>query len=344
MRHEFDRAELQNLFLEISERIPQLAWTAGDDGRWTWASARWIDYTGLSDQASQGYGWMDAIDPRDRAAMASGWRDAPERGVVDVRHRLLAADRSGKARWFNTKSRPVAGADGAGHVWLGISTDVDADRLPPQRSRAASLQDCERRIANVVALARFVSRQTASNSGNLEQCALQLDGRMEAIARLQTNLRSNARTGVDLAGIVADRLLAHAVHEGDQVHVAGPSVRLRGATADLIGLAMHELSTNAVEHGAFAVPLGGLAVSWDVESVAGGAALRIEWAESGSRVVAAPERRSGFGTELIERTLNRKLGATGSLAFAPDGVRCTISLPLTGDVLVSDEGGSGLLG
>ncbi len=343
MQPEFDQAELQNLFTGLSERIPQLVWTAGDDGRWTWASSRWVAYTGLSGEASQGYGWQTAIHPSDRGAMVSGWRSARERGQIDVEHRLLAADGSGGARWFTTRSKPVADANGSGHIWLGTCTDIDDIKLMQKRQQPL-LRQLEGRVANVVALTRFVSRHTAKTSDSLESYALHLDSRLEAIARLQVTLMRDPQAGVDLATIVTDKLLAYAVHESDRVYVAGPAVRLRGDAADLICLSVHELVMNAVEHGAFAVPLGRLAVTWTLERMAGGRALRIEWLETGIDDATASRRRSGFGTELIERVLYQQLGATALLGFDGGGVQCTIVVPLSTDIFTPERGGSNLLG
>ncbi len=335
MQPDFDRAALQQLFMGLSARIPQLVWTAGDDGRWTWASPRWSAYTGLSDEASQGYGWQSAIHPGDRAAMVSGWRDARERGEIDVDHRLLGADRGGHARWFNTLSRPVAGDGGEGHIWLGTCTDIDDERSHEPR-RPLLVRQLEHRVVNVVALTRLVSRRMARASQSREDDMLHLDSRLEAIAQTQTMLLREPSAGIDLADLVAEKLLAHAVHEGEQVRIEGPPVRLRGATADLICLALHELAMNAVEHGAFARPAGRLSITWTLGGDAAEGRLRLEWRESGM-VVAHPRlRRAGFGTELIERILAQQLGAEASLGFTAHGALCAIALPPSRDVFVPE--------
>ncbi len=333
MQPEFDRAALQQLFMGLTARIPQFVWTAGDDGRWTWASERWSAYTGLSDEASQGYGWQTAIHPSDRAAMASGWREATARGEIDVDHRVLGADRSGDGRWFNTHSRPVADSRGEGRIWLGTCTDIDDDkRLKPRPPPL--LRQLEHRVVNVVALTRLVSRRMARASESLEDYMLHLDSRLDAIAQTQTMLMREPHAGVDLADLVAEKLLAHAIHEGEQVRVAGPAVRLRGAAADLTCLALHELAMNAVEHGALAMPSGRLSVAWALEAGVAGDGLRLEWRESGMAPAHPRHRRVGFGTELIERILGQQLGAEASLRFAADGVLCVIALPPCGDVFV----------
>ena len=329
----FDRVALQHLLLGLSERIPQLVWTADEDGHWTWSSPRWSAYTGLSDAASQGYGWQTALHPGDRAAMVSAWRNAAARGEVDLDHRLLGTGRTGEAHWFNTSSKPVAGARAEGTIWLGTCTAIGGAK-PPRRQPL--LRQLERRIVNVVALTRLVSRRTARASESVEDYRLHLDSRLDAIARLQDMMLHDPLAGVDLASIVTEKLLMHATHESERVHVAGPAVRLRGAAADLICLAMHELAMNAMEHGAFMAPLGRIAVTWAVQAGAGGGALRIEWLESETTVADSVPRHVGFGTELIERILPQQLGAAASLDFGRTGLRCSVVVPLTTDVFVPE--------
>ena len=71
-------------------------------------------------------------------------------------------------------------------------------------------------------------------------------------------------------------------------------------------------------------------MSWRVEA---GPALRIEWRELGGPAPDAAPRRSGFGTELIERMLAYELDAAGSLGFDRDGAHCVIVLPLTAEIV-----------
>ena len=109
---------------------------------------------------------------------------------------------------------------------------------------------------------------------------------------------------------------------GDHIH--GP--------AQALGLALHELATNAAKHGALGQPEGQLAITWRIEPRDGERHAVVDWKESG---VAMPppgeQRRYGFGSELIERALPYQLGAETSLSFEPDGVRCTIGVQLKED-------------
>jgi two-component sensor histidine kinase len=94
-----------------------------------------------------------------------------------------------------------------------------------------------------------------------------------------------------------------------------------------LGLAVHELTTNAATHGALAGPSGRVDVTTRVLIGGGGRRLALTWREQGGPPV--PEaRRSGFGGIMIERGLAYQLGGSVALEFRPAGVRCRIELPL----------------
>ena len=93
--------------------------------------------------------------------------------------------------------------------------------------------------------------------------------------------------------------------------------------AQTLGLALHELATNASKYGALSVSGGSVAVHWKLEPGGGVPRFRISWRESGGPRVNAPER-SGFGRMLIERLTAEKLDATVLLTFERDGVVWTL--------------------
>ena len=133
----------------------------------------------------------------------------------------------------------------------------------------------------------------------------------------------------------------NADEHGSKVTLAGPKdVPLRSSTVQTLSLALHELATNAAKYGALAQPQGRLLVRWRVEpSVGGGEPLLVvEWQESGVIMPshgAAPQG-SGFGRELIERALPYELDAETNFVLGSDGVRCTLSLPISGALARKD--------
>lgn len=249
---------------------------------------------------------------------------------------------------------PAAAATAARRV---IALEAENARLrraltEAECGRGLLVQELQHRVRNMLAVVRSIARRMAQTSETAEDYALHLDGRLDALARAHAMLARDPDGGVRLDVLLAEELLAHTAHEGDRVGLCGPVVRLRGKAAEVFALAAHEMAVNAVKYGALCAPQGRLAVTWRVEAEAveparagegrfdpgrAGGVLRLEWRETGVGLPDVPPRRSGFGTEMIERTLAYELGAVASLGFGPDGACCTVVLPLMESVVAADS-------
>lgn len=205
-----------------------------------------------------------------------------------------------------------------------------------ERRNSMLLSKLQHRVRNTLAIIRSVARRTAQASCTVEGFLAHLDARLSAIARAQMMALRDAGESLSLDQLLGEELLAHAAHEGEQVSLDGPAVRLGFAVAGPLGLAIHELVANAVKHGALSVPQGRIKVSWQMEAGQDqdgrGPALCLDWQETGVPTAGPAPRRRGFGTEMIEQTLPYELGATASLGFGPDGMHCKIILPVTVNV------------
>ena len=192
-------------------------------------------------------------------------------------------------------------------------------------------RDYQHRLRNLLAVIRSVVRRTAAASTDLEQFATELDGRIGAIARVQSALARMPDGAVTLHSLLADELLAHAVHEGKQASLSGPVVLLRGKPAETLILFLHELTVSAVTGGALAAAAGRLAVEWQM---APSGELILDWKESkeGGDGRAAGARR--FGREFREDMLAYDLRAQAASTFEPDGMRWTVRVPQHPDIVV----------
>jgi two-component sensor histidine kinase len=112
----------------------------------------------------------------------------------------------------------------------------------------------------------------------------------------------------------------------DRVILKGPDVELPSEIAVPLGMALHELTTNAARFGALSVEEGSLEVTWDVLRQQDDV-LRIEWVERGGPAVQAPERE-GFGSKLIHRALTAQTKAKVAVDFQPNGLKVLIDVPL----------------
>lgn len=192
-------------------------------------------------------------------------------------------------------------------------------------------------VRNTLAMLRAIIRRSAETCDTVETYAAHLDGRLDAIARVLGALMRSVPDGVALHALVADELLAHLAREGDQATISGPNLRLRPGAAEIMALAIHELTVNALEHGALMVPQGRIAVRWSVVPAEPGGLFTFVWTESGLENLPAQPARRGFGTEVLERSLRYELKAETDLAYERSGLRCTITLPLPPQIRLVEE-------
>jgi len=238
--------------------------------------------------------------------------------------------------------RPPVSEPAASEIGEAENLRIENARLQAalaEAERRSSLLQAElqRRVRNALAIVESVVRRTARTSETLEYYSTHLEGRIAAISRGQKlAVLMGAERGIDLEFLLAEELLAHGAHEGHLVDLSGPQVELRGAAVVSLGLAFHELAINSVKFGALSSALGRIAITWGIEPADSGGEsegfLRLDWIETGSRVLPDVPRREGFGTELIKRMLAYELAAETSLNFAPEGLHCTIRLPLAGNL------------
>jgi len=314
--------ENEERFRLLATSIPQLVFLTRPDGDRTWGSPQWIAFTGLSLEDSLGFGWLDAIHPDDRDATRSAWVDAIEGGEYYIEHRVRLAS-NGEYRWHQTRAKPLE-SNARTSDWVGTMTDIH-DLRGLQDRQQALMGELQHRTRNLLAVVQSVARRSIRSTPSPAGFLTEFESRLGALGRVQSLLARTDDQAVELNELVTAELTAH----GGQGDVAGPTVVLPPMAAQTLGLAMHELATNAVKYGALSQPRGKLTVNWQVEVEQGVPNVTLEWIESGvaMRGNGTPARK-GYGTELIERALPYQLGAKTKLEFGPDGVRCKIKVPV----------------
>lgn len=169
-------------------------------------------------------------------------------------------------------------------------------------------------------------RQTQRSTPDPEAFAEAFGGRLAAMAASHDLLTDRHWEGASLRELVASQLAAFSAGAEKRVHVQGPEVTLDTSLAVPLGLALHELATNATKYGSLSVPGGSVELSWSVGQANGAESLSLVWRETGGPIVEPPSRR-GFGTSLIERGLP---DARIDRRFDPDGLVCRIELFTSG--------------
>ncbi len=316
------------------ERL-QLALDAGRTGVWDWnlvsgevhLDARVRQLWGFdADTPASLEVFRNALHPQDRKRSREAVETAldPEHdGDYEIEYRVIGLN-DGIERWVSIRGRTFF-ENGRPVRILGTARDITGRKQREQHVRVL-LRELVHRSKNLLAVVQAMSRQTAAGSPSVEEFQRKFGARLQALSMAHDLLISQDWRGASMHDLVRaqmaycldvsrDELAQHAVIEG-------PKLMLKPEAAQNIGLALHELATNALAYGALSRPDGAVSLKWGLED----GRLEIEWRESGGPSVATPPRE-GFGHKVVKRLVALALDGEASLNFPPDGLVWTLSIP-----------------
>jgi two-component sensor histidine kinase len=166
------------------------------------------------------------------------------------------------------------------------------------------------RAKNMLSVVDAIAHQTATR--NPEDFVERFSPRIQALSANQDLLVRNEWNGVEIADLVRAQLAHFADLIGSRITVHGPKLRFNAASAQAIGLALHELATNAGKYGALSTDRGRVDVRWGAD----GDVFTTSWTERDGPPVSAPERWR-FGTIVMEAMTGRSLDGTSTLIILP---------------------------
>lgn len=293
---------------------------------------------GISRDAPDLFGSLkEAIHPDDRAmweADVATSLDPNGSGAHDVEMRIVRPD-TGEVRWVQALGQTTFEGGRAVRM-LGTARDITARKEAEAREKLLT-RELNHRVKNLFAVVSGMISLTARTSTTPKEMGASLRSRVLALARAHALIQP-AVTGEDLTTTqVTLQTLASAVLEpyagaANAVSLSGPPVQLSPNAASSLSLVLHELATNAAKYGALSVPGGQLAVEWHMVGDGGGAGderLHLAWVETGGPTIAAPPDRRGFGSKLIDMTVNGQMGGSLGSDWHADGVRHEMSMPLS---------------
>jgi PAS domain S-box-containing protein len=214
--------------------------------------------------------------------------------------------------------------DRSGRVLNFISIIVDIGETKQHEDRLNFLlHELGHRSKNLLTVIRAAAHRLAAHSTSVKSMLAGLEDRLIGLAASQELLVEIGQQ-TELAELVQKQVAAFVPLNDGRVEIHGPCVALGANATNTIGMALHELATNACKYGALSVIDGRIRVSWTLEA----GELFVEWCERGGPAVSPPARR-GFGRNVIERSAER-LGGTAALAFDPEGVSWRLRAPDTG--------------
>jgi two-component sensor histidine kinase len=183
------------------------------------------------------------------------------------------------------------------------------------------MRELAHRSKNQMTVIAAMAKQTARGADSVPEFVQSFERRIFGLARSTDLLLANGAVGVDLRELINGQLEPFKPEDPARLTLDGPPVRLNMQAAQIIGMAIHELSTNAVKYGAYRRD-GRLTVRWASEN----GALRLNWRET-SADFTPPSDRRGFGTTVLESMVGRSLGAVVERIVHPDGLEWNFDIP-----------------
>ena len=216
--------------------------------------------------------------------------------------------------------------DGVVITFMDISRHKKAEDY-----RALLMGELDHRVKNILAIVSAVITQTLRKSASPTDFATAMEGRISAISRAHSLLtQTGGKDEASLRDLIATELAPYD-HRENRPRMAGPDIALTPQAGLTLGMAIHELASNAVKFGSLSAPDGRLSVEWSIVAGTPESVLKLVWSESGGPAVQKPSR-TGFGSTLIVRSLTQEFGGKVDRDFAVTGLICTIDIPLAAEV------------
>ena len=197
------------------------------------------------------------------------------------------------------------------------------DRIAAENEIRFLMREVAHRSKNQLTVVSSIAKQSGRNARSFAAFHDSFQKRIQGLARSTDLLIAGGVAGVELRELLAIQIEPFQPSDASRVELKGPQFRLSNQAAQTIGLAVHELATNAAKYGAFATPSGRLELNWKRS----GERLVIVWREFVPRLRKRVDTR-GFGTEVIERMLGGTLDAEIERRFNSDGLEWMFSMPI----------------
>jgi PAS domain S-box-containing protein len=237
-------------------------------------------------------------------------------------HEYRIRRRDGSVRWV--ENHGLAYFEGAGSErriagFVGTLADI-TERKERQEREHLLMREINHRAKNMLSVVDAIAHQTATR--NPKDFIERFSERVQALSANQDLLIRNAWHGVETEDLVRAQLAPFADLIGSRIVVRGPKLRLNAASAQAIGLAVHELATNAGKYGALSTDAGHLDIAW----AADGDTFTMNWTEREGPPVSAPKQR-GFGTTVMKTIVERSVDGAVDLHYPPSGLTWRLTCP-----------------
>ncbi|WP_158270889.1 MASE1 domain-containing protein [Thalassorhabdomicrobium marinisediminis] len=261
----------------------------------------------------------DFTHPEDRSMIDVAWARLMD-GMDEYEQEKRYLSKSHEIVWGHTTVSCVRRKDGTIDYLIKVIQDV-TERKRSDALRQLLAREVNHRAKNLLAIVQVIARQTAKHSP--DTFVQTLGKRLQALAANQDILVHSEWKSVDLSDLIAGQL-SHFESVADRVQLSGQPVQVPPAAAQALGMAVHELATNAAKYGSLSTDTGQVEISWTIVDDS----FRMIWRETGGPQVTPPERQ-GFGTTVLEKMTSAAMLGEVGIDYASEGFIWKLTCPMS---------------
>jgi len=320
--------ESESRFRLMSEHAPVMIWISDATGKCLHLNRMLRNFWGLEEADIAEFEWSTTIHPDDASLIQERMGTGiAKRTSVELKGRYRNA--AGRYRVLETVARPRIAASGEFLGMIGVNVDI-TERDEAEKALELLVAELNHRVKNTLAIVQGIALQTFRSDSPPREARRAFEGRLIALAHAHNLLTQANWEEASLEELACLTLQAQGVN-ATRMAIKGPPISLAPKQAVSVGLALHELSTNALKYGALSNGSGQVELTW--ERIDGEQPrLHLKWRERGGPPVQTPTH-TGFGSFLLQRTLGQDLNGKVTVNFDSEGVVCLVEAPLRAEVV-----------
>lgn len=317
----------ENRYRQLVSATSGIVWVTDAAGQVEEPQPGWREVTGVAWPDYAGHSWMQSVHEEDRSKlMFQSWdTDASAAHHAEIRIRHAP---TGQWRWYAVRAVPIRDTSGNTREWITILTDIHERKLA-RDNRELVIGELRHRLKNLFTVIGSLAQSSRPrNEPAVDQFLKKLTGRLHALSAAADLVVARGRGALDLESAVRATLAPFMEENSARFEIGGEAIELSEETGAAVTLAIHELATNALKHGALSVPEGKVRLTWRRDRRADGDHIEITWKESGGPVCTQPAH-TGYGLRVIKFAASREKDGKVAIDFPPDGLQCRITFTLT---------------
>ncbi len=319
-----DRKRAEERLRESEERFRGIFEHAGTgiailalDGRFLSCNPAYSAMLGYTEDEFRALVSPDLLHPDDRERNLAEIEKLLAQVVPSIEVTNRYVDKHGKPLWVHKYVSLLRDASGKPTSFIVLVIDITEQKRQDGQIKLL-MSEVNHRSKNLLALVLAIARQTVATTP--DDFIDRFQERILALSVSQDMLVRNRWKGIHLDKLARSQLAHFSDLIGTRIKIGGPPLLVSASAAQILGMALHELATNAGKYGALCSNAGCVEITWGVEHAEKpGDTFVISWRESGGPIVKPPAH-TGFGSTVITQVTEMSLNAAVALDYASSGL------------------------